>query len=703
MHHVIIDWILQLKSAIILMLFILLTGSPGRVNANAIRDSTKTIHKEYKRKAQQNLNHGKVYDAIYFYEKYFESGVQDARAAYKLAGLYFGIRDYKNSKRYYDSVMIVRSPKKFPLSYYYKGMVSMNLEEYDMAIESFEIFRKLYRGKRDPQERRSIAREMINSSEWAKQNADSMVNITITNLGTSVNKPHIEFSPIPVDAKKILYGSYVEDSLSKRQTMRKLFVAEKTGDNWIALGELEGPINHPEFHTGNSVISSDGKRMYFTRCRENWKGKMICEIYLSERKDKQWQEPQKLSYPVNDENYTTTQPALGQYLRTGADVLYFVSDRPGTKGGLDIWYSIYDIRNKEFKEPRNAGRAVNTRSDECCPFYELSNRTLYFSSKGQKGFGGFDVYKVTGSTRKWTEVTSLPKPINSSYDEMYLSAIPGGEEGFFTSNRPGSYAMQNGSCCDDIFHFQYNECTKITSGGIVINVTNYDVYDELNERYKLDLSYPENNAPISGVPVQLYLLDNTLHEEILLSQVETDADGRFDFDLDIGKDYKVVVKNYGFFDKVVTFDTRNRKCSDTLNLGISQINILPEITVRFNVYYEHDKARLTRTAKTTIDSLLTPVFDLFPNAIIEIGSHTDHTGSDSYNMKLSQRRSESVVNYLIKMGIVSERLIARGYGESQAIAPNTHPDGSDNPEGRQMNRRAELRIVGEMSTFYLDE
>jgi outer membrane protein OmpA-like peptidoglycan-associated protein len=346
---------------------------------------------------------------------------------------------------------------------------------------------------------------------------------------------------------------------------------------------------------------------------------------------------------------------------------------------------------------------VNSRADECCPFYDLSDRSLYFSSKGQKGFGGFDVYKVTGSTRKWTEITSLPKPINSSFDETYFSTIDGGEEGFFTSNRPGSYTMDNGSCCDDIFYFQYNECSKVLSQGNVINVTNYDIYNELNQKYNLDLEYPENNAPVDGVPVQLYLLGNSPEDEILLSQVETDYKGNYKFNLDLGKDYKIIVKNYGFFDKVVTFDTKNRNCSDTLFLGISQINILPEVTVRFNVYYEHDKAKLMSEARTTIDSMVMPVFDLFPNAIIEIGSHTDHTGSDSYNIKLSQKRSESVVNYLIKKGVSADRMIAKGYGESMPIAPNTNRDGTDNPEGRQLNRRTELRIVGEMSTFYLDE
>jgi outer membrane protein OmpA-like peptidoglycan-associated protein len=234
-------------------------------------------------------------------------------------------------------------------------------------------------------------------------------------------------------------------------------------------------------------------------------------------------------------------------------------------------------------------------------------------------------------------------------------------------------------------------------------VTNYDIYDELNSKYKLDLEYPPSDVFQHGVPVQLFLLNKGSSEEILISQVETDDDGKYEFMLDIGKDYKIVVKNFGFFDKVITLSTKNKNCTDSIPIGLTQINILPEITVRFNVYYEHDKSKLTRNAKNVIDSMAIPVFDLFPNAIIEIGSHTDNTGSDSYNIKLSQRRSESVVSHLIKKGFSSDRMVAKGYGESQPIAPNVNSDGSDNPEGRKLNRRTELRIVGELSTFYLDE
>ena len=122
-----------------------------------------------------------------------------------------------------------------------------------------------------------------------------------------------------------------------------------------------------------------------------------------------------------------------------------------------------------------------------------------------------------------------------------------------------------------------------------------------------------------------------------------------------------------------------------------------------NGYYDFDKYRLSDSARQVVDSMVLPLFDLFPNGIVEIGSHTDNKGSDEYNIDLSQKRSESVVSYLVSKGISPDRLVAKGYGMRIPIAPNTNSDGTDNPEGRQLNRRTEFKIVGEVSKFYKDE
>jgi OmpA-OmpF porin, OOP family len=154
------------------------------------------------------------------------------------------------------------------------------------------------------------------------------------------------------------------------------------------------------------------------------------------------------------------------------------------------------------------------------------------------------------------------------------------------------------------------------------------------------------------------------------------------------------------FNKELSVDTRKIIKSDTLRLDAIYINILPKDPIIIkNIYYDFDDWKLTDIAKINIDTTLLKVLVNNPRIIVEIGSHTDSKGDDDYNIKLSQKRAESVVKYLIEKGIDKERLFAKGYGETKFIAPNENPDGSDYPEGRQMNRRTEFRIVGSLDQY----
>ena len=665
-------------------------------------DTTKVMLNELKRNAIKSYNKGDIYRAISYYDSYVKLDKNDLKSLYRLATLYYSTRNYEKARECFNSV-IENAPDDFKLAWYYRGIVSMNLKDYTLARESFVNFRKIYHKKRDPIQYRKMASVYIESADWALAHPGSNTSITIQHLDSVVNGSNIEFSPFPINENKIIYGALIPDALRPDNGVRHLYMAEREAGKWSQQGPLEGPINDPLYNTGNAVVSDDGQRMYFTRSRKNWQNREISEIYISYNLDGSWQQPLILPYPVNSENCTSTQPALGKNLKTGEDVLYFVSDRPGTKGGLDIWYTERDKHSTAYKEPKNLGRSINSPGNECCPFYDLQTRTLYFSSAGKNGYGGYDLYSATGSAIRWTDAVNLGKPLNTSYDDQFFTMVKNGREGFFTSNRPGSLSMDNGSCCDDIFYFHTNECTRITSYGIVYNSSNYDIVDELNTKYHLNLDYPKENARLPDIPVNLYQLENETDAEILIAQTKTDENGRYAFELEIGKNYRILIKNYGFFDKKITLSTEHNNCNDTLIVSETGINYLPEITVRFNVYYEHDKYRLTPEARTTIDTSLLPLIDLFPNAIIEIGSHTDSTGSDGYNIKLSQRRSESVVKYLASKGIPETRLQAKGYGESIPVAPNSNPDGSDNPAGRQLNRRTELKIIGESNLFYEDE
>ena len=172
------------------------------------------------------------------------------------------------------------------------------------------------------------------------------------------------------------------------------YYAKKENDDWIFERPMDEPINHTYFNTGNSALSVDRNKIFFTRCRTNWKKEEICELFVSIKENDKWSLPVKLDYPVNNENYTSTQPTVSLDGQRGREVIYFVSNRPGGKGGLDIWYTSYSKRQEAYREPRNAGSSINTPGDDCTPFYDNTTSTLYYSSTGLPGFGGFDIYKA---------------------------------------------------------------------------------------------------------------------------------------------------------------------------------------------------------------------------------------------------------------------------------------------------------------------
>lgn len=670
---------------------------------NEPSDSIKSLIADLRKKAITFDKRKDVYNAIDCYGRYLLYKNKDIKLMYRLSILYFEVREYAKTYQYCDSV-IKLSKSRFPLVYYKKGLVCLNLQKYDEAIDMFTKFRKMYKKSDDENNYRKLAAIYSEKALWAKSQSESGANISITHLQGSINHASIDFAPYPVNENTIVYGAVYADASKNINPVRQIYKAVKIDGEWKNLGLLNGEINDPGYNTGNAVVSDDGKRMFFTRLRKNWKNEDVCELFESHYDGDKWGAPEKLPYPINNENYTSTQPSVGRNLRNGNLILYFVSNRPGGKGGLDIWFSEYDSKTDTYREPQDLDKGVNSVGDDCCPFYDFTTRTLYFSSNGRpNGFGGFDIYKAVGSARKWTDAVPMPKPVNSSFDDYYFTILKNNKEGYFTSNRPGSMALASGGCCDDIFSFRINECTLISTSGTVRNFDNDEIYISLNRKYHLGLQYPETNILLPDVPVELYLAGEKEGEEIFISKTTTDQDGKYHFDLESDKQYKILVKNYGYFEKRLTVNTAGVKCSDTINVPVTHINYLPRFNVRLNIYYDYDKFKLTDEARQIIDTTLMPLFDLFPNAIVEIGSHTDNTGSEEYNMKLSQKRSESVVNYLISRGVLAERLVAKGYGMSSPIAQNTNADGSDNPSGRQLNRRTEIKIVGDISNFIQDK
>lgn len=655
---------------------------------------------QLKKAAKSSIRNNDVNSAIFFLEKYRELNSRDYKVNYQLADLYRQTRNYEQAKELFRQI-VEKAEIEFPLSRFYYAQMLKTTGEYDKAIEEFNKFKKSYKGFDDSQSLSKAVKNEIAGCDSAKLILQQPANLTITNLNSTINSPHIELSPVSVDDNTFIYSSLKADSILylKKESfdtlkpVRQFYIAKKQDMDWIGGDLLSGSINIKGVETGNGVFSRDGKRFYFNRCEKNWQDKVICAIYMTKKEKDGWTDPVKLPPVINDPNYTSTQPALGRTAKSDREIIYFVSDRPEGKGGLDIWYTVLNEEKNVYSKPRNCGSKINTAGDEMTPFYNFPNRTLYFSSSGQTGMGGLDIYRAFGERNKWTGVKNQGYPINTSYDDLYFTVNRKQEDGFLVSNRPGS--LNHKTCCDDIFYYHWNDFIRITVTGCIYPFEQ-DRFGRKRDLSNFDFMNPDASIkPLTGAKVALYMQDRESKEYLFIDRYTTGEDGRFYFTLMPDQEYEFRMEGLQYFDSKNYLSTQYFTFSDTIQMPPTWVNVLTDKPIVLeNIYYDFNSAELSQKAKNVLDTTLLVLLKEAPEFIIEIGSHTDSIGENKYNLELSQERADNVVKYLVSKGIPAKRLIPKGYGALKPIAQNYNPDGTDNAEGREKNRRTEFRIVG---------
>lgn len=676
------------------LLLILLAGIFISSETFGQEDSTEIIRPGRIKRLSKNYERaGDIYSAIDYLKRYIDLKPTKYNSYVRLADLYYRSRDYKNAMIWYDKAYQA-DPQNQILPLYYFSLMQKMTGEPAKAKENFNKFLKENKGGSEEKIYKKKVANEIAGCDIAIAYLDSPLNVIITHLDTSINKAYVELSPILM-GDSLIYASLKSDTITYitisdtvKRPVRKLYLARKTNDNWKYQDTLEGPFNNPEYETGNGAYSTDQKRFYFSRCQLNSKNVMICAIYQSNLDSGFWSEPIPLE-TINESKYTTTQPTVSKDPVKGGDILYFVSDRPEGKGGMDIWYSIFDVKKKIFKAPKNAGKLINTPGDEMTPYYDNDTKTLYFSSDGWPSLGGLDIYKTTGELTKWIgNPQNIGYPINTGVDELYYVLGEKKNSGVFVSNRDGSISLKSPNCCDDIFGFRIKDYVTIIACGTVYSNEDSTTMDADASGTKL---LKEGTA-------SLYLIGNDTKEELLVKAVPI-KDGVYYFNLEKGNDYKIGIGGKDYFSTSYELSTKKITADDSICRESSIKKIPKGPVVVKNIYYPFDKDILDDPSKANIDTTILKLLNENPEIIAELSSHTDSKGKDDYNMDLSQRRAESVVKYLISKGITKERLIAKGYGETKPIAPNENSDGTDNPDGRQKNRRTEFKVIGSIEKY----
>lgn len=654
-----------------------------------------------KRYGLQAYNFGDYISTVDYLAAYYSQDAENSKVNNALADAYLQTRNYSEAEPLLKKVL--DSDENNIDAWYNYGQVLKANGKYKEAKDALMTFRKLSKDKGAYEELRKQAINDVKGTELAAYLIDTVpLNVEITHLNASINKAHMEGSPTYVDDSTLLFTSLRTDTSvfmrlqddTSQIPVRKLYLAAYSKGEWKYLAEMPGPFNVEQVNTTNGVFSPDKKRFYFSRCEMNSRNQMICALWVSKRSGGKWQEPEILGSNVNNPKFSNTQPTIGVETRPNRpdrEIMYFVSNNTEGKGGWDIWYTIYDPSSDVYSDPRNAGGRINTSADDITPYYDIRTNTLYFSSAGHAGLGGQDVFKATGQRSQFTKPENVGYPINGGADDVYYVTHPEEKKGFFVSNREGSVTMKNKTCCDDIYAYEFRNQVDILLAGEVF---------EYEGDYNTDSLKSLTGEGLKGVieaDVSVFVVDKEDGKTLIpMKTIQTDLNGKYELKLEGGQTYKVFISKDKFFGKEIDVPTEHITASTTIKKTSVTTKIPSKPILLENIYYEYNSARLTETARTSIDTTLLLLLSENPNMIIEVASHTDSKGSDSYNMTLSRNRAKSVVDYLLEKGISAKRLQARGYGETVPVAPNENPDGTDNPEGRAKNRRTEFSILGQL-------
>ncbi len=619
------------------------------------------------KKALKSFRYGKYESVISYYKGVLRKEPGNGNANYYIAESYRLSNRIKEAEPYYAKAG-GRGVNSDSVKLFYAKSLQAN-SRYDEArtvLESLEA-------DTEDDKIKDRAKKEIDGLAYLGKLAEKESYYKVKNL-ESVNTPFTEYNPVYSNNQLYFTSSRANAKIYEATgtPFTDIYTAETSGANVNVntIAPLPDLINESNINEGCITFTPDGRTMIFAKGNTGKrKGTNDVDLYISRYRNGQWSEALPININLPDSWEST--PALSADGRT----LYFSSNRKGGFGGLDLYSAQMDSRGR-FGKVKNLGTDINSAGSETFP-YISENGKMYFSSDGHPGYGMLDIFVVNRVNGK-TVVENLGQPVNSPADDFGLFLFKP-DRGFFTSNREG------GKGDDDIYTF-INEDPNLKVVNYFLQgityMTRKDSTREILPNTKVSLMDPEGDV---------------------MQEFVTGNDGKFLFRVYENEDYTLLGETDGFITKRQSYTTVGKSVPlETLKELVTTITLdtilvldrkeRNKIFVLENIYFGYDSADIRRDAAIELDKLVTLLNDN-TDLKIEMGSHTDSVASDAFNIRLSQRRAESTVNYLIRKGIDPNRLVAKGYGESKPIARNTNPDGSDNPEGRQRNRRTEFKIL----------
>lgn len=573
-----------------------------------------------------------------------------ADAWLSIAGMYGEMKDYGNAIYNYKKAEAIDSGyfKDYNLPYSINLAGNGLFEEALHAVNRFMTINDL----NESSQRAAAYRRRCYSFAIEQSRNPEVSNYAFSpiNLGDSVNTAVSEYYPaLTIDNQQLVFtrrvNNYNED----------FYGTQREGNGWIKARGLTGMINS-NLNEGAQSISQDGEWLVFTGCNFP-EGYGSCDLYISYFTPDGWSEPENLGNKINTDAWESA-PSLSPDKRD----LYFASRRPDGFGGSDIYVS-HILPNGGWSDPENLGPEINTSGDESCPFIHADNQSLYFTSNGLLGYGGDDLFMARkGPKGSFSLPRNLGFPINTIENEGSMVISADGSTAFYASDRADS------------------------RGGL--DLYTFNLRADLRPVKTLWIKGKVTDAKTGlGLPTAVELTDILTRQ--LVSKVQTDETGNYLITLPVGRDYAFNVNRKGYLIYSENFPLSQKSPDSIYHINISLQPITANATVVLkNIFFESKSSTLGTNSEAELEQLL-HLLKENPTLQIQINGHTDNIGSAADNMKLSNGRAQSVVNYLSKNGIDPKRLRFQGFGANQPVSDNS------TEAGRAKNRRTELKVVAE--------
>lgn len=673
--------------------------------ANGQQAQDKELAKEYMLQAELTMEATKAEDDARdqfiqaanldttFFKANFEAGHYHLITIGKDQAVKYFLRIYRQDPSY-------RFDLEYWIGYSYQFGLNFNkaIDFYNRYHDKL-IKKQNYQGK-DKVDLKEVDRR-IQECNNGKEFVANPKPFSIVNIGREINSEFEDYAPVLTsNESEIVFttrrrdGNTNENVADDNKPFEDIFTTDKKNGAWGRAKNI-GPTINTRFSESTLAFSPDGNTLFVYKDEGNG------DIFYTEKQnDGTWAALEALPGIIN-----STYRESSVSITADGELLYFASERPGGFGGSDIYVCTKDSRG-EWSKVKNLGASINTEFDEDGPFIDYSGKTLYFSSEGKKGMGGFDIFKanlINIDKNEWSEPENMGYPINSPDDDIYFSGTKDGKHWYYSSVR------EDGLGYSDIYLIMPSEEAKkppvvpikepdpvkvvpIKDSVVVVVEPKIEPKKEpvkpviVPVKYLVNVIDADTKNPLDAKVRMQGLKDNAM------VGVVNQGGGSFEFSITSTKpkDYRLSVEQEGYVFQNLTLKVEGATVKEktiTKTIEMRKL-VVGVVSVLRNVYFDFDKATFKTEAYPELNKLET-MMKQNENLQVEISGHTDSFGSNLINKKISERRANAVKSFLTSKGIDPRRVKTVGYGEERPLVSN-----DDEAEGRQFNRRVEFKVLG---------